>query len=339
MARYPFNVRWWQRSRSWNISYTISGLIVLAIVIVLMFSRYPFGRDEVLTDAPVKTGVSQPITKLAVETEPRLDFSAAAQLPTSQVGPEVAELITAAVELIKADPSKVIEVREKLNDALLMPMDEQQRAFIKKQLSQLADRWLFSKTVYPDDKLCDIYKVRSGDQLRIIGERFKVPYEILMQINNISRAEALQAGEAIKVIKGPFHAKVYRSAFTMDLYLQNTYISSFQVGLGKPGMETPTGLWVVKPSGKLVKPVWADPLTGRTYRPEDPDYPLGSRWIALEGIDGQAKGRTGFAIHGTKNPEQIGMAGSQGCIRLHNGDAILMYNLLMPAFSRVEVVE
>jgi len=104
-------------------------------------------------------------------------------------------------------------------------------------------------------------------------------------------------------------------------------------------METPTGLWRVKSDGKLISPTWTDPITGKTYEAEDPDYPLGSRWIGLEGIGGDAKGRTGFAIHGTKDPGQIGIAGSQGCIRLHNGNAILLYNLLVPVHSLVEVVE
>jgi lipoprotein-anchoring transpeptidase ErfK/SrfK len=144
---------------------------------------------------------------------------------------------------------------------------------------------------------------------------------------------------AIKVINGPFHARVYRSTFTMDLYLQNTYIKSFLVGLGKAGMETPIGRWRAKEGGKLIQPIWTDPVSGKTYHPEDPDYPLGSRWIGLEGLEGAAVGKMGFAIHGTKNPEQIGTPGSQGCIRLHNGDAIQVYNLMMPGQSLVDVVD
>ena len=165
----------------------------------------------------------------------------------------------------------------------------------------------------------------------------KVPYELLMQINGIQRARALQAGRAIKVIHGPFHAKVNRSTFTLDLYLQDMYVRSFKVGLGKTGYETPTGHWRVQDHGKLIKPPWTDPDTGRLYKSTDPDYPLGSRWIGLEGVDGAAKGRTGFAIHGTKDPEQIGTAGSRGCIRMYNEDAILMYNLLVPLNSQVDV--
>jgi lipoprotein-anchoring transpeptidase ErfK/SrfK len=66
---------------------------------------------------------------------------------------------------------------------------------------------------------------------------------------------------------------------------------------------------------------------------------LGTRWIALEGLEGNAKGRIGFAIHGTKDPDQIGMAASQGCVRMFNGEAELMYNLLVPVYSQVEVCD
>jgi lipoprotein-anchoring transpeptidase ErfK/SrfK len=160
-----------------------------------------------------------------------------------------------------------------------------------------------------------------------------------MQVNKINDPRTVQAGQPIKLIKGPFHAKVYRSTFTMDIYLQTTYVRSFVVGLGLPGQETPTGLWRVKPGGKLEKPIWTNPLNGRTYYPEDPDYPLGSRWIGLEGLKGEAKDKVGFAIHGTKDPQQLGTQGSQGCIRLENGNAILVYNMLFPGESLVEVTD
>jgi LysM repeat protein len=269
--------------------------------------------------------------------EPNL--SEIAPEPTSEPNPQAAKLITEAMALLDAKPARIIDARDRLNETLPMPMSRQQRNIVKKQLSELADKWLFSRVIFPQDRLCSVYKVKAGDQLRTIGKLHKVPHEILLQINKITRPEALQAGETIKVINGPFHTRIYRSTFTMDLYLQNTFVRSFPVGLGRESMETPTGLWSVKPAGKLITPTWTDPITGKTYEAEDPDYPLGSRWIGLKGIKGEAKGRTGFAIHGTKVPEEIGTTSSQGCIRLHNGDAILLYNLLVPSYSRVEIVE
>jgi len=338
MARYPRSHR--GIGRRLSRIYIILALLIIAVVIAFIYKPHPFGKNET---SATSNNVNVPDVKKAIppvspQPRPELNLSAIPE-PTAEDNPKVTELITEAVAFTADMPGKIIVARDRLNEALLLPMSDQQRAFVKAQLSALADKWLFSRTIFPEDNLCSDYKVKPGDQLRTIGGQFKVPYEILMQINNIRSPETLQASETIKVINGPFHVRIYRSTFTMDLFLQNTFVRSFPVGLGKPGMETPTGLWVVKPGGKLIKPVWTDPITNKTYYPESSDYPLGSRWIGLEGVAGAAKDRTGFAIHGTQQPEEIGTAGSQGCIRLHNGDAILVYNLLVPGYSQVEVVE
>jgi LysM repeat protein len=274
-----------------------------------------------------------------VEAPPKIDLVEYVPEAASESNPEVDELISGATTLVSAKPSRIIEARDKLNEALSMPMGEQQRAFVKRQLSRLAERWLFSRTAFEHDSLCGSYQVKQGDRLTSIGGQFKVPYQVLMRINNISRPETLRAGEMIKVVNGPFHARIYRSTFTMDLYLQDTFVRSFSVTLGKAGMETPTGHWVVKRDGKLISPTWTDPLTGKTYEAEDPDYPLGSRWIGLKGIEGAAKDRTGFAIHGTKHAGELGTATSRGCIRLYDGDVKLVYDLLTPGLSQVVVAE
>lgn len=351
MARHPSDPGAARRAR--NLTYAVL-LALLLIAAVIVFTYGPLSRDKAESieiapppDANMDVNVAQvnettallPLTR--VEPEPNLtEVAPGAPLgPIVEPNPDAVELIAEATALLSGEPSRIIEARDKLNAVLRTPMSPQQRAFVKGRLCALADKWLFSRTVLPGDELCRSYLVQRGDALAIIGARYKVPYAILMQINNISRPEALQAGERIKVINGPFHATVYRSTFTMDVYLQNTFVRSVSVGLGKPGMETPTGLWRVKRGGKLIKPIWTNPLDGRTYYPEDPDYPLGSRWIGLEGLSGAAKDRTGFAIHGTTKPEQIGTAGSQGCIRVQDGDAILLYNLLFPTSSQVEVVD
>jgi hypothetical protein len=257
---------------------------------------------------------------------------------TDAPNPEATALINEAMALINAKPAGIIEARTILNDMLPMSMSVRQQAFVKRKLSELADIWLFSRTLYPQDSLCSSYRVKRGEILSTIGKQFKVPWELLSDINKV-RPEVLGAGKTIKVIEGPFHARVYLSTFTMDLYLQNTFVRSFPVGLGRPDKGTPTGLWRVKQNGKLIKPPWPDPDSRKVLHYGDPGYALGSRWIGLDGIKGNAKGRTGFGIHGTKEPKTIGTESSRGCIRLHNGDVIFVYNLLVPVYSLVEVVE
>ncbi len=258
---------------------------------------------------------------------------------TSKSKPELTAFVDEIINSPNKKPSQIIDERNRLNKMLLTSTSEEQLAFTKEQLSKLSEQWLFSRTVFPEDQLCDSYKVAPGDRLATLGKQLKVPYEILMRTNNINNPRELRAGETIKVINGPFHCKIYRSTFTMDLYIQDTFVRSFSVSLGKPGMETPTGRWMVKPGGKLISTIWTNPATGKIYQAEDPDYPLGSRWIGLNGIDGDARDRTGFAIHGMKNSGEIGKANSRGCIRLGNDDAVLIYALLMPGESEVIVVD
>lgn len=277
--------------------------------------------------APAKETVVSPVQ---VETLPVMPNDV-----TDASSPEAKEQIDEALKL--RDAGKTIAARELLENTFSMKLSPTLRSGVKLQLAKLADTWLWSRDVLDGDKLTESYTVQPGDLLQNIAQKYKVPYEILMQINGISRPELLRAGQNIKVINGPFNVVVYKSSFVMDLYLQNKYVKTYRVGLGRQEYETPNGRWRAEAGGKLIKPTWTDPDTGKTYVGDDPDYPLGSRWIALEGLDGDAKGRTGFAIHGTKDPETIGTRSSRGCIRLYNGDVVEVYDLLYGGISEVLV--
>lgn len=356
MARYPLGPYARKRSQGSRWLYIVLTVLIAGVVIAGIFRFNPFSKeqsDETLTNitqqepesgeaglkidnGPKEDTQETEAETVPIEKEPNL---VTIPEPAVETDPKAAKLITEAAECINAKPARIIEARNKLNEALAFTMSAEQQRIVKEQLSTLADEWLLSRRIFPTDSLCSTYTVRPGEILSDIGNKYKVPYEILMQINNIPRPEALQAGQTIKVIEGPFHATVHLSTFTMDIYLQNTYVRSFRVGVGQPGMETPTGLWRVRKGGKLIEPPWKHPITGKILHPGDPDYALGSRWIGLEGIDENTKNRDGFGIHGTKELETIGDASSRGCIRLNNGDVIFVYDLLVPLDSRVKVVD
>ncbi len=358
MARYPAGPR---GRRTRNRIYTILAVLVVGIVLVYFYGPFDKGETEAVNEGPpmnANADYDVPVTAESTEVDepPALTDTGTLSMPeTASVekptiteipsGPNVkpnpaaGELIKEATELLGKTPVKLIEARDKLSIALRMPMSVEQRKFVKNKLSELSKEWLYSRTVYPEDTLCETYQVGKGERLGDICKKYKVPYEILMEINKIPDARSLPAGGSIKVIHGPFTAKVYRSSFTMDIYLQNTYVRSYLVGLGMPGRETPIGLWRVRADGKAHATIWTDPDTGKVYFPEDPNYPLGSRWIGLEGLTEQAKDRTGFGIHGTKDPEQIGKQGSRGCIRMYNGEVIEVYDMLFPVESLVDVTD
>jgi LysM repeat protein len=276
---------------------------------------------------------------VAVVQQPQPKLPEVPQETTAETNPEVIELINKAMAYINEKPSRIIDARDILNEALLKPMSFQQQMSIKEKLSEFADRWLFSSEVFPKDTLCDNYRVKRGDKLILIGKQFKMTAEVLQQVNNIATPQSLRAEDTIKIIKGPFNARVYCSTFTMDLYLQNTFVKSFHIGVGKLGKQTPTGLWRVKADGKVPFAVWTNPDTGEMVNYEDPNYPLGSRWIKLEGIEGKAKDQRSYGIHGTNENETIGEAASRGCIRLNNDDVIQVYDLLVPVHSLIRVMD
>ncbi len=322
-----------RRRRHVTIIFTLVVAVVLISRVYNLFGKSP---EAALSSAEIG---SQNQT-LPVPSEVQYENKHKPGVVANTADLENSLYVDPSVESVNLKPDDIIETRDRLNTMLQAgSLERRQAAVIKQQLSELADRWLFGKTVYSQDRLCSRLLVKPGDMLSTIGKQYNVPYEILMQINNIKSPTQLQADDTIKVINGPFHARIHRSSFTLDLYLQETFVRTFPVGLGQPGMETPTGLWAVKPGGKLIRPSWRNPLTGKLYNAEDPDYPLGSRWIGLEGLEGNAKGRRGFAIHGTNDAAEIGTAKSQGCIRMYNEDVTLIYNLVMPGRSLVEIVD
>ncbi len=310
-----------------------------------MPSRSPDAKSATTDQSQKKAEVTRDARAVRdmPKTEPELvtpipDVTKIDYSPSDNDDPKVTGKIEEALKYIDMEPARVIEARNLLNEAMYMQASAKQKNIIKQHLTQLAEQWLFSNKIFTNDPLCKPYKVQSGDLLSTIGRKYKVPYELLMRVNNINRPQSLRAGKTIKVVNGPFHARIDLSEFNLDLYLQNVYVKSFRIGIGKEGYETPTGLWRASVGGKLVEPTWTDTQTGKTYEAEDPDYPLGSRWIGLEGLDGDALGKSGYALHGTKDANSIGTKSSRGCIRLYNGDAILMYDLMMPGHSQIKIV-
>lgn len=315
------------------IYYAAIAIIIIMTVFFLYYIASKKKSDEEPANGPQtaqKAFLKQPSSTSPSQTKVVADVNTA-------MNPRVAILFKDAQDCISG--GKIITARNTLNDILNMSSDTSVRETVKKQLNGLAQDWLFSRTIYIGDDLCSSYKVQSGELLSQIAAKFKVPYQFLMKINNISNERSLRADQVIKVVHGPFHAILYSSSFTMDLYLQNIYVKTYMVGLGKEGHETPVGLWKAKIGGKMIKPTWTDPDTGKTYHADDPDYPLGSGWIALDGIDNRTRGITGIAIHGTNDESSIGTKSSRGCIRLYNGELIELYDMFEPGNSELRIVE
>jgi len=232
-------------------------------------------------------------------------------------------------------PDRMLEIRNTLNDRLT----RKDNTVLKEELSVVSKEWLFSDKVISGDTLCEYYTVRPGDTLSDIGNAHQIPYQCLMKLNDLARASSLQAGLKIKVVNGPFHAKVWSSTCKMDLYLQDMYVKTYDIALGKPGSDTPTGQWVVMNHGKVRKLLWMDPEMGLGVRPDDPYYPLGEGIMRLKGVGDHAVSRISFGIHGIWDKALIGQHVTNRTIAMLNSDFLEVVDLLKEETSIIEVME
>lgn len=281
-----------------------------------------------------------------------------ATLDTGSLPAEISSIVSAADQSIAAQ--KPLEARTLLNKALLDPRTPSAaRSTLRARLSDLNQTLVFSPAIFAGDPLSESYSVVSGDSLVKIARTKQLVTEssLIARVNRLPNANSLRVGQKLKLVRGPFHAVVHKSAFRADVYAGPTpaissmttegvadgaeagwtYIRSFPVGLGEKGV-TPIASFTVKDNSKLVNPFWVNPRTGEKFDADDPKNPIGERWIGLEGLDVKSKGYTGYGIHGTVVPESIGREMSMGCVRMGSEDVEAMYELLMPRVSVVKIV-
>lgn len=167
----------------------------------------------------------------------------------------------------------------------------------------------------PQPHFIDPYVIQSGDRLDMIAADYHVSWEYLSALNRTD-PRRIQAGRRLKVVKGPFAAVVELDDFSLTVHLSGYYVRRYPVGIGRDG-SSPVGK--LRVLNKVVNPSYTDP-DGRVIDGDDPNNPLGERWIDLG---------NSYGIHGTIEPESIGRAASRGCIRLRDDDVIAVYNFLV----------
>lgn len=118
-------------------------------------------------------------------------------------------------------------------------------------------------------------------------------------------------------------------------------VLTFPVSVGKMDWNTPLG--VTKVVRKQKDPPWYPPESVRKEHikrgdpplpavvPAGPDNPLGTRSMRLD-IPGGA-----YLIHGTNNPDAVGMAITHGCLRMYPEDIERLFDLT-PVGTRVTLI-
>lgn len=251
--------------------------------------------------------------------------------------------LAAADQLVKqGDP---IKARATLNSALRAAGATQtETQTIRERLTALNDDLLFGPKIHPGEGNTEQYTVAAGDNLvKIVKARgLHTQFRLIARVNKLASPDKISLGQRLKLVRGPFHAVVSKSAFRMDVFVGPAekpeswvYVRSFRVGLGE-GDSTPVGTFVVKQNSKLENPFWVNPRTGEKFAANDPKNPIGERWIGLEG-QGEAAVYQGYGIHGTIEPDSIGQMRSMGCVRLGPDDVEFVYQLLGEGVSIVRI--
>ncbi|MCC5464875.1 L,D-transpeptidase [Pelosinus baikalensis] len=103
---------------------------------------------------------------------------------------------------------------------------------------------------------------------------------------------------------------------TLQLYYGNSMSKEYYVAIGKPSTPTPMGNFYIV--SKERDPIWIPP--GRNYVVmSGPDNPLGYRWMEFLPL---------YGIHGTNAPWTIGMAVSNGCVRMLEEEAEELFDIV-----------
>ena len=154
---------------------------------------------------------------------------------------------------------------------------------------------------------------------KTIAKQYHVPWQYLAKLNRVD-PEKIRPGQKLKVIEGPFGVVIDQQEYLLTVHAHGYYVAAFPIGIETDG-KTPTGTFHVK--DKLADPTYYGP--DGTIAHDDPNNPLGEFWIE---INDEQRSLTGIGIHGTIEPESVGTAASQGCVRLRDQDIAALFDLL-----------
>jgi len=179
--------------------------------------------------------------------------------------------------------------------------------------------------------------VEPGDSLIAIRKRFladprneglHICTGLIDRANGID-GRYLRAGQELKVPTEPVNVLVDLSARWVFYRIGAEVVAAWEVGVGAPETRTDVGEYTV--GEKTEEPTWFRP--GHPEIPfGHPEHAIGTRWIGWN----DDFGHTSLGFHGTNEPETVGGAVSNGCVRLRNEEVEKLFEIL-PRGARVTV--
>lgn len=191
---------------------------------------------------------------------------------------------------------------------------------VNQLLSQLAGTVIYSN----EPRLEAPYLVQAGETLQQIAAKYDVPWQLLAKINGLASPDALQTGQELKVIPGPFNAKIDISARELTLMLGRRYAGRFPIEFD-PSLTVEDGNWLV--DQKPITP------TGGLYS-ASPGESGESRSIVLS--NPSAVGGQVAVLRSASGSSQVASEPVARTIKLKQDDANDLYDILSVG-SRVTI--
>ncbi|MEN1681996.1 MAG: LysM peptidoglycan-binding domain-containing protein [Planctomycetota bacterium] len=179
-------------------------------------------------------------------------------------------------------------------DPSLLP---EERREVDRLLGQLAGTVIYST----EHRLEPPHQVQAGETLETIAKQYGTTWQLLAKINGVASSDGVQAGQMLKVIRGPFEAVVDLSEAELYLTVGGRYAGRFPVTVNEAS--TPEGQYKV--TGKLAQ-----------YRPGSP----------AAGPQGYAKSLT--LGGGARTPLSVGVVGGSEPIAVVASDMGDLFDIL-----------
>ncbi|NLG35704.1 MAG: L,D-transpeptidase family protein [Lentisphaerae bacterium] len=192
-------------------------------------------------------------------------------------------------------------------------------------LNQLAMPLLASRHPMPE-KVDHV--VQRGEYLGKLAATYNTPVALIAKANNIQGA-LIRVGDTLRVLDGNRHVfalEIRKSRNDLLVTLDGRFFKRYRVATGRDN-RTPVGQFTI--TDKIAHPAWHKP-GGPPIPYGHPDNLLGTHWLAID--------LPGYGLHGTWDPESVGRATSDGCIRLLNDEIEELYTIL-PRGTAVHILE
>jgi lipoprotein-anchoring transpeptidase ErfK/SrfK len=168
------------------------------------------------------------------------------------------------------------------------------------------------------------YTVQPGDSLSRIAQRVNTTVGALQRLNGLDPTNpVIYPGNVLYTLDVNWAVRVVKSKYVLLVLNGKELYRLYRIGVGREN-KTPVGTFTI--SSKVIHPAWTPP--GRTFPYGHPENPLGTHWLGLTPCEGTDPTLTGYGLHGTWEPETIGSAASEGCVRMRNDQVRELFDFI-----------